>query len=89
MVVRHLNLDPLHRVRLEGPPGATFRIDDRPVSSGFSGWYRQGTEVVVELAETADRFLHWSVGGRRVPSREVRQRVVGDLMIEAEFRPAA
>ena len=89
MVVRHLNLDPLHRVRLEGPPGVTFRIDDRPVSSGFSGWYRQGTEVVVELAETADRFLHWSVGGRRVPSREVRQRVVGDLVIEAEFRPAA
>ena len=89
MVVRHLNLDPLHRVRLEGPPGVAFRIDDRPVASGFSGWYRQGTEVAVELAETTDRFLHWSVGGRRVASREIRQRVGADMVIEAEFRPAA
>ena len=43
----------------------------------------------MELAETTDRFLHWRVGGRRVASREIRQRVGGDMVIEAEFRPAA
>lgn len=89
MLVRHLNLNPLHRVRLEGPPGTLFRIDDRPVSAGFSGWYIQGTEVAVELAQAADRFLHWSVGNRRVSSPAIRQRVGGDMVIRAEFRPAA
>lgn len=88
MLVQHLNLDPLHRVRLDGPPEAVFRINDRPVSSGFSGWYVQGTEVRVEIADGADRFVQWRVGDRRVPSREIRQRVGGDVVIEAEFRPA-
>ena len=89
MLVRHLNLNPLQRVQLAGPPGTLFRINDRPVSPGFSGWYIQGTEVVVELAQASDRFLHWSVGNRRVPSREIRQRVEGDMVIRAEFRSAA
>lgn len=87
MVARHLDLDPLHRVRIEGPPGAVFRIDDHPVSAGFSGWYVRGTEIRVETADAADGFLHWSVGDRRVRSRGVRQRVVDDLVLRAEFRP--
>ena len=89
MLVRHLNLNPLQRVRLEGPPGTRFRINDRPVSPGFSGWYIQGTDVVVELEQASDRFLHWSIGNRRVPARMVRQHVRGDMVIRAEFRSAA
>ena len=88
MIVRHLNLDPLHRVRIEGPPGTVFRIDDHPVSAGFSGWYVRGTDVWAETAEDADDFLHWSVGDRSVPTRRVRQRVDGDLVLRAEFRPS-
>lgn len=87
MIVRHLNLDPLHRVRIEGPPGAVFRIDGQEVSAGFSGWYVRGTEVWVETAGAADGFLHWSVGERRFPSRRVGQRVVDDLVLRAAFRP--
>ena len=89
MLVRHLNLDPLHRVRLEGPPGTLFRIDGRPVSPGFSGWYTQGTEIAVDFADASERFLHWRIGDRRIPSREIRQYIDGDMVISAEFRPAA
>ena len=87
-LVQHLSLDPLHRVQIEGPPGAVFRIDDRTVASGFSGWYLRGTEIRVGLAEAADDFSHWIVGGRRVTFPEIWQRVGEDVAIKAEFHPA-
>ena len=88
MLSDHLDLD-LRRVELQGPPGALFRINEVPVSPGFVGWYIQGTQVVVELAGPADRFLHWSVGGRQIPDRQIQQPVDGTVTIRAEFRPAA
>ena len=89
MIARHLNLDPLRRVRVEGPPGTIFRIDNREVPAGFSGWYVRGTELWVEVAaaHSADRFARWRVGDRHVSSRRIRQRVVDDLVLRAEFLP--
>ena len=87
MLARYLDAEPLHRLQIEGPPGAVFRVDDHPVPAGFSGWYVRGTEVWAEAEDTSGRFLHWSVGGRRVPAPRIRQIVAGDLVLRAEFRP--
>ena len=42
MVMRYLDPSPLYRVRIEGPPGVGFRINDHAVTAGFSGWYPRG-----------------------------------------------
>ena len=88
ILVRHLNLDRLYRMRVDGPPGAVFRVNDHRVSSGFSGWYANGGEVVVELAAASDEFHRWSVNGQPVASPTIRLRVVEDVEIEVEFSPA-
>ena len=88
LLVRHLGLDPLHLVQLEGPPGIVFRINGREVAPGFSGWYVHGTEIRVGLAEVSRGFSHWNVGGLRVPFPEVWRRLGDDVVIKAEFRRA-
>jgi hypothetical protein len=88
MIVRHLDPGPLRRVRIEGPPGTVFRVDNQEVFAGFTGWYVRGTEVWIDAGDDADGFMHWRVGDRSISSRRLRQRVVDDLLLKAEFRPA-
>ena len=88
LLVRYLELNPLHLVQLEGPLGVAFRINGREVAPGFSGWYVHGAEIRVGLAEVSRDFSHWNVGGLRVPFPEVWRRVGDDVVIKAQFRRA-
>ena len=85
LLVRHVDIPPLHRLRLGGSPGVSVRINGHTVDSGFSGWYVAGTEIRIELARPGEGFSHWTVNDRTVTSPEIRQRITGDLTLTAEW----
>ena len=73
------------RSEVEGPPGTVYRVNDHAVTSGFTGWYEQGTEVRVGLGTEYDNFSHWNIDGASVLFPEVWHRVRDDVVIGAEF----
>ena len=85
LLVRYLDVPPLHRLRISGPRGVSMRINGHTVGPGFSGWYVAGTRIGIELTHAHGGFSHWTVNGRVVDSSEVRQRITGDLTVTAEW----
>ena len=71
LLVKHLDLEPLGRLRLEGRPGEGLEVDGHPVPSDFIGWYLPGTEITVRLGPPSDDFSHWLVNGERVTAPRV------------------
>ena len=88
LIVRYLDLEPLARLRLEGPSGVSFRVNDHVVASDFVGWYVSGSEVRVELDQRRDDFSHWLVNGDRVTSPEVTHRIQERALVRPRFRSA-
>ena len=88
LMVQHLDLEPLVRLRLGGPTGEGFQLDGHTVPSDFVGWYLPGTEVTVRLDQPRDGFSHWMVNGERVSGPQVTHRVEGRTLIRPQFRPA-
>ena len=87
LMVKYLQLEPLARLRLDGPAGVGFRINGHTVASDFIGWYLPGTDVRVELDQPLDALSHWLVNGERVASAEVTHRVAARTLIRPQFDP--
>ena len=89
LMVQHLDLEPLARLRLDGPSGVDFRVNGHTVASDFIGWYLPGSDVRVELDQPRDELSHWLVNGERVSSAaEVTHRMGERTLIRPRFVPA-
>ena len=88
LMVQHLDLEPLVRLRLGGRPGEVFQLDGHTVPSDFVGWYLPGTEVTVRLDQPRDDLSHWMVNGERVSAPQVTHRLEERTLIRPQFRPA-
>lgn len=88
LMVRHLGLDSLVRLRLDGRPGEQLQVDGHTVPPNFIGWYLPGTEVSVRLDESRDDFSHWLVNGERVATPEVSLPLEARTLIRPQFAPA-
>ena len=88
LMIRHLALDPLVRLRLEGRPGEAFQLDGHAVPPDFMGWYLPGTEVTVRLDQPREEFSHWLVNGERVSAPQVTTRLEERTLIRPQFGPA-
>ena len=87
LMVRHLQLEPLVRLRLDGPAGVGYRVNDHTVAPDFIGWYLPGTDVQVELDQPRSELSHWLVNGERVTSAAVTHRVEARTLIRPQFDP--
>ena len=85
LLVKHLDLEPLGRLRLEGRPGEGLEVDGHPVPSDFIGWYLPGTEITVRLGPPSDDFSHWLVNGERVTAPRVTLRVGERALVRPQF----
>ena len=85
LVTRHLGIGPAHQVRLAGPDAATFELDGRRVSSGFTGWYFEGTEVTLALATPSRGFSHWLVNDRPVRTAVLAHPITEDIVVTPVF----
>jgi hypothetical protein len=86
LMTHYLELRPMRQLRLEAPEGVTVLIDDFVESSGFSGWYPEGTEVVLSLREPREDFSRWSVNGRTHTASRISHRVESDTVVALELR---
>jgi hypothetical protein len=85
LLAQYLDLGPIYRYRVEGPDGVTFMINSHAESSGFSGWYAEGLEVTVALAEPRDDFSHWEVNGHPVRQARLSHPIGSETVIIAKF----
>ena len=85
LMVEYLDLEPLVRLRLDGPDGVGFRVNGHVVGPDAIGWYRSGSDLRVELDEPRGDFSHWLVNGERVTTPEVQHRIGERTLIRPRF----
>ena len=85
LMVRYLQLEPLVRLRLDGPDGVGYRVNGHVVAPDFVGWYLPGTDVRVELDQPRSALSHWLVNGERVTSSEVTHQMEARTLIRPQF----
>ncbi len=82
---RHLGLGPAFRVEVTTSDGIDIEVDGYRKVGSYEGWYFDGSEVVITMADERADFSHWLVNEQRVSSRALRHRVVADTVVTPVF----